>query len=421
MKKILFLLVVIPMVLLSACSKEDEEENVKLTTEQVVGKWNVTWAQEDGESIDIPVGNVYMNLKGDGTYRTVMFGDYYIGEWKLEGNTVVGTTTDPITERYTFTSLNGKNAEIDYSNSVGDKMRFRAEKDNEDLTTYSLNIHVEQLKSFDITDNPTRLHSRFEIYEGSGLEKKDPNEVDYAYDKSGKKVKAIASSDREFSFHFEYKIGEEYFVFVKVMDSNSFCNGAYSYCTFSPKNGETYELTKIFSYNTSEGEYEDWNVDLSKETPKDFYVGKWGDSKEKIKSKETHNLVENTSTKLKYYLSINKYLSYMFDNSGLYKGEVEYSNTAKMMNGGAVLLGYLTELDNLKKKYGEPTSFTKDVYSSEASSDEFRIMGENVAKGGSITYTFNDGKVIARIIGDREYYMYMGGGIKWTITQTFNK
>lgn len=291
----------------------------------------------------------------------------------------------------------------------------------ENETTYGLSIHVEQLKSFDITERRTRLYSRVEVFEGTDLEKKDPNESDYAYDKNGKKIKAVASCDREFSFHFEYKIGKEYLVFVKVVDSNSFCNGAYSYCTFSPKNGEIYELAKTFSYNTSDGEYEDWDVDLSKELPKDFYVGKWGDSKDKIKSKETHNLLENTSGKLKYYLSTNKYLYYMFDNSGLYKGEVEYSNTAKIMNGSAVLLGYLTEIDNLKKKYGNPTSFTKDIYSCEANSDEFRIMGENVAKGGSITYTFNDGKVIARIIGDREYYMYMGGGIKWTITQTFNK
>lgn len=127
MKKILFLLAVLPMVLLSACS--DDDEDVKLTTEQVVGKWNVTWAQQGNESLDIPSGSIYINLKSDGTYRTVMFKDYYIGEWKLEGNTVVGTTTDPITERYTFTSLNGKNAEIDYSNSEGEKMKFRATKE----------------------------------------------------------------------------------------------------------------------------------------------------------------------------------------------------------------------------------------------------------------------------------------------------
>ncbi len=127
MKKILFLLAVLPMVLLSACS--DDDEDVKLTTEQVVGRWNVTWAQQGGQSLDIPSGSVYMNLKSDGTYRTVMFDDYYIGEWKLEGNTVVGTTTDPITERYKFTSIDGKNAEIDYSNSEGEKMKFRATKE----------------------------------------------------------------------------------------------------------------------------------------------------------------------------------------------------------------------------------------------------------------------------------------------------
>ncbi len=127
MKKVLFLLAMLPMVLLSACS--DDDEDVKLTTEQVVGRWNVTWAQQGSQSLDIPSGSIYMNLKSDGTYRTVMFDDYYIGEWKLEGNTVVGTTTDPITERYKFTSLDGKNAEIDYSNSKGGKMKFRATKE----------------------------------------------------------------------------------------------------------------------------------------------------------------------------------------------------------------------------------------------------------------------------------------------------
>lgn len=127
MKKILFLLAMLPMLVFTACS--DDDEDVKLTTEQVVGKWNVTWAQQGNESLDIPSGSVYINLKSDGTYRTVMFKDYYIGEWKLEGNTVVSTTTDPITERYKFTSLNGKNAEIDYSNSEGEKMKFRATKE----------------------------------------------------------------------------------------------------------------------------------------------------------------------------------------------------------------------------------------------------------------------------------------------------
>ena len=59
-----------------------------------------------------------MTLKSDGSYKTVMFSDYYIGEYKIEGNTVIGTTVDPITEYYKFTSLDGDIANIDYSNSI---------------------------------------------------------------------------------------------------------------------------------------------------------------------------------------------------------------------------------------------------------------------------------------------------------------
>lgn len=124
MRKILLLLVMFASFV--ACSKDDDD--IELTKEQVVGRWDVTWAQQDGKSLDIPVGNVYMNLKADGTYKTVMFDDYYIGEWELDGNKVIGTTKDPITEHYIFTSLNGDNAEIDYSNSEGLKMKFKATK-----------------------------------------------------------------------------------------------------------------------------------------------------------------------------------------------------------------------------------------------------------------------------------------------------
>lgn len=127
MRKILFLLAMLPMLMFSACSDDDDE--VKITSEQVTGKWNVTWVQEGSASSDISKENIYMELRSDGSYKTVIFGDYYIGKWKLEGSTVVGTTIDPITERYTFTSFDGKNAEIDYSNSEGDKMKFRATKE----------------------------------------------------------------------------------------------------------------------------------------------------------------------------------------------------------------------------------------------------------------------------------------------------
>lgn len=41
---------------------------------------------------------------------------------------MIGTTSDPITEYFKFDSLNGNNAEISYSNSEGDKYKFKAVK-----------------------------------------------------------------------------------------------------------------------------------------------------------------------------------------------------------------------------------------------------------------------------------------------------
>lgn len=110
---------------LYSCSDDDE---VFVTQEQIIGTWDVIWAEQDGESTDVPKGYIYMRLNEDGSYRTTMFDDYYIGTYKLEGNTVVGTTKDPITEYYKFTSLDGNNASIDYSNSVGDRYKFKAVK-----------------------------------------------------------------------------------------------------------------------------------------------------------------------------------------------------------------------------------------------------------------------------------------------------
>lgn len=122
----LILLCVTMFLSFSSCSNDDED--VFVTTEQVIGTWDVIWAQQDGESIDVPEGYIYITLKEDGSYRTTMFTDYYIGTYRLEGNTVVGTTKDPITEYYKFTSLNGNNADIDYSNSVGESYKFKAKK-----------------------------------------------------------------------------------------------------------------------------------------------------------------------------------------------------------------------------------------------------------------------------------------------------
>ena len=113
------------LLIFSSCSKDDD---ISITKEQVVGTWDVIWAEQDGESTDIPEGYIYMELNSNNTYKTVMFKDYYIGTYEIKDNTIVGTTKDPITEYYKFTVFDGKNANIDYSNSVGDKYKFKAVK-----------------------------------------------------------------------------------------------------------------------------------------------------------------------------------------------------------------------------------------------------------------------------------------------------
>ena len=127
MKKIIvFMLVLLSSTLcLSSCSKDDD---INLSKESVIGTWDVTWAEMDGESLDVPAGYVYITLNIDGTYKVVMFSDRYSGTYKIEGNTVIGTTLDPITEYFKFTKLEGDNAEIDYSNSEEDFYKFKATK-----------------------------------------------------------------------------------------------------------------------------------------------------------------------------------------------------------------------------------------------------------------------------------------------------
>lgn len=126
MKKILILLMfATTFCALSSCS---EDKEIVITPEQVIGTWDVVWGEVDGESLDIPQGYIYATFNKDGTYRTMMLGDSYRGTYEIQGNTVVGTTLDPITEYYRFTSLEGNNASISYSNSDGDNYKFRAVK-----------------------------------------------------------------------------------------------------------------------------------------------------------------------------------------------------------------------------------------------------------------------------------------------------
>lgn len=123
MKKLLLLLLVLPFVFAS-CGSDDDDGGVYLTKEQVVGIWNVTEA--DGQSV--PSGAIQIRLNSDDSYSVKFLTNDYIGTYTVSGNTVKGITLDPITEYYKFDSLNGNNATISYSNSDGDKYKFKATK-----------------------------------------------------------------------------------------------------------------------------------------------------------------------------------------------------------------------------------------------------------------------------------------------------
>lgn len=129
MKKFLLIMaLIVPMIAFTGCGGDDDEPQVNITESDIVGTWTVTQMSQGSETVDVPNGYVVFNLKSDHNYTVRFLDNNYIGTWKLEGNTVVGTTLDPITERLTFISLNGNTATINYSNSEGDNYTLKAIK-----------------------------------------------------------------------------------------------------------------------------------------------------------------------------------------------------------------------------------------------------------------------------------------------------
>ncbi len=128
MKKNLFSVVVLISLLMafSSCSKDDD---VTLSQMEVIGKWNVTSYATTGDFADVPKGFIYITLKSDYSYSTHFLDNNYVGTYKIKGNTVTGTTLDPITETMRFDKLIGNSATISYSNSEGAKYKFKATKE----------------------------------------------------------------------------------------------------------------------------------------------------------------------------------------------------------------------------------------------------------------------------------------------------
>lgn len=129
MKKFLLAMaLIVPLISFTSCGGDDDEPNVNLTESQIIGTWTVSQISQNGETIDIPNGYIVFNLKNNHDYTVRFLDNNYSGTWKLDGNTVIGTTLDPITEILTFTSLNGNYATINYNNSKGDNYTLQAVK-----------------------------------------------------------------------------------------------------------------------------------------------------------------------------------------------------------------------------------------------------------------------------------------------------
>lgn len=128
MKKFLVIMaMILPLFTFVGCS--DDDDDVKLETSALIGKWNVSSYSTGGEFQDIPKGVIYVIINNDATYEVQFLKNHYTGTYKIEGNTIVGTTKDPIIERFTFNELKDKNAVISYSNDDGDSYKFKAYKE----------------------------------------------------------------------------------------------------------------------------------------------------------------------------------------------------------------------------------------------------------------------------------------------------
>lgn len=124
----LLMLFVASTLVFSSCSDDDDDDGIKLTKEMVVGRWNVVSISDGKESLELSEGTVYIVLDANNSYVVQFLSNRYVGNYIIKGNSVVGTTLDPITEYFRFEKLSGNNATIDYSNSEGVKYIFQAVK-----------------------------------------------------------------------------------------------------------------------------------------------------------------------------------------------------------------------------------------------------------------------------------------------------
>lgn len=272
----------------------------------------------------------------------------------------------------------------------------------------SIDVTVESTKYYSTDKEPSIIDAVIEIYEGESIEKKDISLNGVAFDKSSNKsVQALSTTSNSYNLVFDKaEIGKSYFIFIKHNDSgsHSYKNGAYSYTTVKAigNEGDVINIKKIFSNNARPNEYEELNYDITKSNS-DFYVARFGDTREYVRGKEMGIPSYSGGSYDKYYLDkyTNKYYYY---SSGLfYRGitKLSYQYSGQYPQLILSCLGdYRKTITKLKEQYGNPIDFNVDIYAFNNSSsdytqnDDFRI-GQEVMNGfKEFNYKFKDDKKI---------------------------
>lgn len=135
MKKIMFLLAMLPLMMFTSCSSDDDEGDIGLTKEIITGgTWYVSAIEMDGSWEDMSEIGIRVVFDTDGEYR-LGYGKYldttfYVGTWTFSGNTIKGVTVDGIKEFFKFTNINGNNVIIEYTNNdeIKTPLRCKASK-----------------------------------------------------------------------------------------------------------------------------------------------------------------------------------------------------------------------------------------------------------------------------------------------------
>ena len=129
MKKVIFsLIALLSMSLAFTSCSNDDDDTVNVTQTEICGLWGLT--SYDGHAVSSD--DYYAYFKSNG-YYAINFGyKSYVGTYKMNGNTIVGTTLDPVTEYFKITSKSGNKMNISYSNSWGYKHTMTVVKEAEE-------------------------------------------------------------------------------------------------------------------------------------------------------------------------------------------------------------------------------------------------------------------------------------------------